>query len=118
MTDGGGGVRGEATRPLLSLTADEFQQAVEARGGRPFHARTARRLVLESGVLDYAEMTSLPKELRAELARDIPILAGEEAARSVATDGTTKLLLRFGDATVETVHIPSRKADRGATLCV
>jgi 23S rRNA (adenine2503-C2)-methyltransferase len=70
-------------------------------------------------------MTSLPAALREKLAREVPILAGEEIERRVAGDGTIKLLLRFPsergrEATVETVYIPPKDAGsgKGATLCV
>ena len=107
---------------LLSLSPAEAEAKFVELGGRHFHARAARREVLDRGVLDYAEMTSLPAPLRERLAAELPILAGEEVRRTVCDDGTTKLLLRFGSdesgATVETVHMPSTKEDRGATLCV
>lgn len=89
------------------------------QGARAFHARVVRREVLERGVLDYAEMSGLSQELRERLPTALPLLSAEPIARTVATDATTKILLRFPDgASVETVHIPSRRRDRGATVCV
>lgn len=116
--------------PLLTLAEDELRERVLELGGRAFHAKIVRKEVLGAGCLDYGEMTSLPLVLRESLAEHHPILAGREVARSTARDGTTKLLLHFdrdgngdgGDAsaesTVETVHIPSHREGRGATLCV
>ena len=112
--------------PLLALSLAELETRVVALGGRAFHARIVRREVLERGVLDYGAMTSLPAGLRSALAEEVPLLGGTEVERRVAPDGTTKLLIalpRADDtpgkpATVETVHIPSRKRERGATLCV
>ena len=114
---------------LLALDAAELERFVVDRGGRPFHARVVRESVLEKGVLDYARMTSLPAALREHLAQDLPILSGREVDRTVAPDGTTKLLIEFPrrrqeDATVEMVHMPSlyvgEDGDRegGATICV
>ena len=118
---------------LLALDAAELERFVLSRGGRPFHARDARRNVLGKGILDYERMTSLPAALRARLSSELPILASREVGRSTAGDGTTKLLLEFPrrkseDATVEMVHMPSLYVDeveeaedgkgRGATLCV
>ncbi|MCZ6599154.1 MAG: 23S rRNA (adenine(2503)-C(2))-methyltransferase RlmN [Planctomycetota bacterium] len=104
---------------LLSLAPVATEELVASLGGRPFHARIARREVFERGVLDYAEMSALPAGLRELLTAELPILTAVEESRSVAQDGTTKLLLRYPDgATVETVHIPSRRPKRGATLCV
>lgn len=109
---------------LLALSAEETADRVRALGGKPFHAKTLRRAVFEQGVTDYAALTSLSKDLRARLAAELPILVGRELTRSVAPDGTTKLLIEVpGDerrksAAIETVHIPSLRSGRGATLCV
>lgn len=124
--------------PLLTLTDDELRERVLELGGRAFHAKVVRKEVLGAGRLDYGEMTSLPMGLREALAEHHPILAGREVSRSTARDGTTKLLLHFDrppgpgpegsegrstegtdpETTVETVHIPSHRDGRGATLCV
>lgn len=109
---------------LLALDPAETEARVVALGGRAFHARTLRQAVFERGVTDYADLTSLSKALRARLADELPILTGTELTRSVAPDGTTKLLIEQpGDerrkrAAIETVHIPSLRSGRGATLCV
>ena len=122
-------------RPLLALSKDELEARVVDLGGKPFHAKIARESVLAQGVLDYAAMTALPKDLRERLAKSLPILSSHELERSVAADRTTKLLLEFPrekgsqgtgptGATVETVHMPSLylddegEATKGATLCV
>ena len=111
---------------LLDLIPGELEERVRALGGEPFHARIVRREVLERGELAYEGMTGLPRALREALAAELPILAGAEVARTVATDGTQKLLIAFparagrGPVSVETVHIPPRDpaSGRGATLCV
>jgi 23S rRNA (adenine2503-C2)-methyltransferase len=114
---------------LLELTPAELAARVVELGGQAFHAKIVRENVLGKGLLEYARMTSLPAALRAALERELPVLAGRELERSVAADQTTKLLLEFarekgGDATVETVHMPSLYTDDeglrtgGATLCV
>ncbi len=118
---------------LLALAPDALRALVVQLGGRPFHADIARREVLANGVLDYAAMTGLPARLRGALAEALPILAGREVGRSIAGDGTTKLLTAFprgqargeGDTTVETVYMPQRASSTrsseeppGATLCV
>ncbi len=110
-----------APRSLLALTPAETEAAVTALGGRHFHARSLRRHVFGEGRLHLAAMTDLPASLRARLAEELPILAGEERARSAAPDGTIKLLTAFpgrGGSGVETVFIPSRQDGQGATLCV
>jgi len=111
---------------LLDLGPRELEERVRALGGEPFHARIVRREVLGRGELAYERMTGLPRALRAALAAELPVLAGEEVARTVAGDGTQKLLIAYparaarGPVSVETVHIPARDpaSGRGATLCV
>jgi 23S rRNA (adenine2503-C2)-methyltransferase len=106
---------------LLAASPEEAERIAVELGGRPFHARVARRELLAKGVLDYREMTSLPKALCEELERELPLLAGRELSRATASDGTVKLLVGYGaeaKLAVETVFIPSRRPGRGATLCV
>jgi 23S rRNA (adenine2503-C2)-methyltransferase len=104
---------------LLTLDAAELEARVVERGGRPFHARSLRRHVFERGLFDYAGMTDLPAGLRERLTAELPILSGAQTQSSQAPDGAQKLLIAFpGGATVECVHIPSRRPERGATLCV
>ena len=103
----------EARPTLLALPLAELRARVIALGGQAFHAKIVRRNVLGKGMLEYDAMTSLPASLRKSLSEELPILAGREAARSVALDRTTKLLLEFprgkarADATIETVHMPA-----------
>lgn len=107
---------------FLALAPDEARRFVTERGGRAFHADVVRRELLLRGVLDYDDMTSLPRALRARLRDELPLLSGEEVARSLAPDGTTKLLIRLQrGGSVETVFMPPRETaepGRGATLCV
>lgn len=112
-------------KPLLAYTPEELAALCVALGGKPFHAKIVRGEVLGRGVLDYAAMTALAKPLREALGARAPILVGREVARSASRDGTTKLLIDFGEiegrsGAVETVHIPPRAPapGRGATLCV
>jgi len=68
------------------------------------------------GAKDFAEMTSISKELRARLAERFAIVRGEVARDQRSVDGTAKWLLRLPDGNeVESVYIPEE--DRGA-LCI
>jgi 23S rRNA (adenine2503-C2)-methyltransferase len=73
------------------------------------------------GARDFDEMTTLSKDLRAELARYFTLARPEIAAEHVSVDGTRKWLIRLpGEVDgqphdVECVYIP--EADRG-TLCI
>jgi adenine C2-methylase RlmN of 23S rRNA A2503 and tRNA A37 len=108
---------------LLALTPAETVARFVELGLKPFHARIARKEVLERGITDYARMTALPLAARERLSAELPILSSTEVERHKAWDGTTKLLLSFPGgarpATVETVHPPRELASgKGATLCV
>jgi 23S rRNA (adenine2503-C2)-methyltransferase len=74
------------------------------------------------GVQSFEQMTSISKELRAELDQHFTVARPEVVAEQVSSDGTRKWLLRLssGDSIekaheVECVYIP--ETDRG-TLCV
>src|ERR1700683_4841900 len=73
------------------------------------------------GAQDFDAMTTLSKELRAELAQHFTAARPEIAAEQVSVDGTRKWLLRLPGETdsrpceVECVYIP--ETDRG-TLCI
>jgi 23S rRNA (adenine2503-C2)-methyltransferase len=73
------------------------------------------------GADDFGAMTTLSKELRAELAQHFTLARPEIAAEQVSVDGTRKWLLRLPGETadrpheVECVYIP--ETDRG-TLCI
>jgi 23S rRNA (adenine2503-C2)-methyltransferase len=109
---------------LLALDAAQAAARFVELGLKPFHAKIARKEVLERGITDYAQMTALPSGARERLSAELPILSGTELDRRVAFDRTTKLLISFPGgarpATVETVHIPARDSasGKGATLCV
>src|SRR5665648_384001 len=68
------------------------------------------------GQTDFAAMTDIAKELRAELAAHFMLERPEIVTEQVSVDGTRKWLLRLADGKeVETVYIP--EGERG-TLCI
>jgi 23S rRNA (adenine2503-C2)-methyltransferase len=73
------------------------------------------------GARDFGEMTTLSKELRADLDRHFTLERPEVVAEQISVDGTRKWLLRLPGETdsrpheVECVYIP--ETDRG-TLCI
>ena len=108
---------------LLALESTELERRVVELGGKPFHARVILREVLERGIHEYEDMTGVPAGVRRALSAELPVFCGREVGRKKAKDGATKLLIEFErqgerDATIELVHIPSHKKERGATLCV
>ena len=81
----------------------------------PFaHAQPAQHLRLPEGLAEKL-LTLTPPALSSPLSALNSSAASTLAARQVATDGTTKLLLRLADArTVESVLMPDFRADRAA----
>ncbi|MBN8961701.1 MAG: 23S rRNA (adenine(2503)-C(2))-methyltransferase RlmN [Rhizobiales bacterium] len=74
------------------------------------------------GVADFEAMTTISKEMRAQLAEHFTVARPEVVAEQISNDGTRKWLLRLPSGTagenpheVECVYIP--ETDRG-TLCV
>jgi 23S rRNA (adenine2503-C2)-methyltransferase len=68
------------------------------------------------GATDFARMTNIAKEFRAELEGNFTLARPEIVTEQVSSDGTRKWLLRLDDGKeVETVYIPEE--DRG-TLCI
>ena len=68
------------------------------------------------GATDFAAMTDIAKELRAQLAGHFSLARPEIVTEQVSIDGTRKWLLRLADGKeIETVYIPEE--DRG-TLCI
>ena len=68
------------------------------------------------GATDFASMTNIAKEFRAELDSSFTLARPEIVTEQVSSDGARKWLLRLNDGKeVETVYIPEE--DRG-TLCI
>lgn len=84
-------------------------------GYKPSHASRVLRAFYAGEDLATASLSGLPKGLIEKLRAEFPGSATTLAARQVADDGTTKLLLRLGDGrTVESVLMPDFRADRAA----
>jgi 23S rRNA (adenine2503-C2)-methyltransferase len=110
-------------RPNLSgLTRAELQAAlVEAGVVRPEKAkmRTGQvwRWLHHYGVTDFAAMTDVAKETRAQLAEAFTLVRPEIVERQVSRDGARKWLIRMAPGIeVETVYIPD--VGRAGALCV
>ena len=81
-----------------------------------FRARQILRALYRRAATSYDEMTDLPKELRARLALELPLLSTETAEIQRSADGTRKILVRLhDDRFVEAVMIP--EGDR-RTACI
>ncbi len=102
---------------LLGLPRVELEAFVASRlGAKPFRARQLMKWIYRRGAADFAAMTDLAQEFRAQLGEVARITVPEIVSEQVSNDGTRKWLLRM-DAVqgIETVYIP--EPDRG-TLCI
>jgi len=105
---------------LLGLTRAEIAAALMAAGeaekGAKMRANQLWHWIYHRGQRDFAQMTTLAKDLRERLAQRFQVGRPLAARDLQSSDGTRKWLLRFQDGEeAESVHIPEE--DRGA-LCV
>ena len=99
-------------RNLVGLGRAELAAEMMEFGVEPFRARQLWHWIYHRGVTDFADMTSLAKGFRGQLAEIYELRRPGISRALVSEDGTRKWLLRFDDGQeVETVHIP--EADRG-----
>ncbi|MBS0612906.1 MAG: 23S rRNA (adenine(2503)-C(2))-methyltransferase RlmN, partial [Proteobacteria bacterium] len=110
------GVQADKTN-LLGLPRPELERFVADRlGAKPFRARQLMRWIYKRGAQDFASMTDLARDFRAELEAVACVRVPEIMSEQRAADGTRKWLLRMDEAQgIETVYIP--EAHRG-TLCI
>ncbi len=111
---------------LAGLTRHELMDALLSAGVPPSQGkmRTAQlwNWIYARGASDFAAMSNLAKQLRADLAASFTLDRPEIVTEQVSQDGTRKWLLRLkpqsageGAPEIETVYIP--EPDRG-TLCI
>jgi len=113
-----------APHPLLGMGRSDLEAWAVGEGQPAFRGRQLHEWIYEHGASDIAAVTVLPKAWRERLAASGPVAAGgggligrsRELHRSLAADGTLKLLLATADGlSLETVGIPS---DDRLTVCV
>jgi len=89
---------------------------VEKLGSKAFHGRNVLKWIHKHGVIDFEDMTDLPKKLRAQLGEVAEVRLPEIVFEQPARDGTIKWILELTDGQrIETVYIPD--GDR-STICV
>ena len=100
---------------LSDLTLEELQGRLAEWGFKPSHAaRLLRSYYSGAGRIAWAEL-KVPGGLRERVEGEYGTGCVPVAARQVADDGTTKLLLRLTDGkTVEAVMMPDHREDRVA----
>ncbi len=108
------------TTSLIGLSPDELRAALVA-AGIPEKSASMRvnqlwNWIYVHGARDFASMTNLAKDFRAQLSASFNVARPEVVTEQISTDGTRKWLLRTGAGIeFETVFIP--EPGRG-TLCV
>ncbi len=108
--------RKDSRKNLIGLDRAELAEELKSIGQPAFRARQLWHWIYYRGLTDFAAMTTLSKDFRAELARHYVVERPGVVVDRQSIDGTRKWLLRFSDnQEAETVHIPEE--DRGA-LCV
>jgi 23S rRNA (adenine2503-C2)-methyltransferase len=101
---------------LAELDRAGIEQALADRGIPRFHGRQVFHWIYRRGVVDFALMTDLGRDLRRQMAETFVITTPEITSRQTSTDGTTKFLLRLADGRhIEAVYIPDTPAQ---TFCV
>lgn len=99
---------------LANVDPAELAQQFEHWGYKPSHAARVLRDFYAGQNVTPSDRR-LPMGLAERLQHAFPAKAETLAARQVAADGTTKLLLRLGDGrTVESVLMPDFRTDRAA----
>jgi 23S rRNA (adenine2503-C2)-methyltransferase len=122
MTAAVDAVSTEQKRLLVGLSRAALSEALRGIGvpDQKLHMRSGQiwHWVYVRGAKRFAEMSSLSKELRAQLDAHFSLERPQLVAEQISVDGTRKWLLRLPGADaheIECVYIP--EADRG-TLCV
>jgi len=107
---------------LAGLTRAELQAALVESGAAPpekakMRASQLWRWIHHYGVVDFAAMSDISKDMRAVLAERFVVARPEVVERQVSRDGTRKWLIRMAPGIeVETVYIPD--VGRAGALCV
>lgn len=106
-----------AKHDIKNMTLEELTTFLSGRGKERFRARQIMQWIYRHGASSFASMTTLSKELRAELEGSALISRLKVLKVEESRDGTQKYLFQLEDGeTVETVRIPMEK--ERATLCV
>ncbi len=101
---------------LLGLDLDALTAELQAAGHKPFRAKQLLRWVHQRGEADFACMSDLAKDFRAELQNRYTVATLTPILDKISSDGTRKWLFDVGDNNaIESVFIP--EDDRG-TLCI
>jgi 23S rRNA (adenine2503-C2)-methyltransferase len=94
-------------KPLVGLSSDELASLAKELGQPAYRGKQIGRWLYHAHAATFDEMSDLPAALRSALVARFTIGTGRCISASLATDGTEKLAVRFGeDAVVECVRLP------------
>jgi len=100
---------------LTGLSPAELEEFVRGIGEPRFRARQIFKQIHQRRLLDFAEMTDLPKALREKLGEIATASTLRVESKYVSEDGTRRFLMKTRDGLpVETVFIPTENRD---TIC-
>src|SRR5258706_7266194 len=103
------------TLHLAGLSQEDLTGFVESLGEPGYRARQIFAGLHQRRLGSFAEMTDLPKDLRARLSEQAVVSTLTLESRYLSTDGTRRYLFKTHDnLPVETVFIPEEKRD---TIC-
>ncbi|HEX8464960.1 MAG TPA: hypothetical protein VF627_10130, partial [Abditibacterium sp.] len=92
---------------LLGQNTQELENTLASMGQSAFRGRQIADWIYRKGARDFEAMTNLGAPLRAKLASEHELAFPPVVARSISSDGTTKLLLEMPDGErIETVRLP------------
>lgn len=102
---------------LKNLSPVELVDFLKGLGKEAFRAKQLLRWIYQRGVCDFAAMTDLSKDLRAELTERAFVSDWTAETVQTSQDGTRKYLFRLEDhETIEAVRIPME--GNRSTLCI
>ena len=100
---------------LTGFSTHELAGYAASIGEPKYRAKQIFKGLHKRRILDFGEMTDLPKELREKLAETATATTLQVESRYVSTDGTRRFLMKTLDNfPVETVYIPTENRD---TIC-
>lgn len=103
---------------IKTLTRTALNTLLLAHGFKECHSRAIFQAVYRLGMVDFLNLSAIPKTLRTFLYERFWVSRLETQARQISADGTEKFSIQLGipgEETIECVYIPE---DHRETLCV
>ncbi|MHC4841842.1 MAG: dual-specificity RNA methyltransferase RlmN, partial [Planctomycetota bacterium] len=101
---------------LIGQTPDRIRSTVTGLGAKPFVGKQIAEWLYKKRVCNFEDMTNLPKEFRAKLAKHTSLLTSQVVATEDSGEGTTKLGIKLADGYV--VECVLMREDERFTACI